>query len=1326
MRKLLYKVAIFFVVFSVVVSASFAHATSGTPNTLSYQGHLTDSGGNLLGGAGTTYYFKFSFWDSPTVGSGSKVWPLVSPGSSALTVKQGVFSVNIGDIDNGYPDVLDYNFNTNSKIYLQVEISSDNVTFETLSPRSPISSSAFSQVANQVNGTAQSSFGTTTPITNSLISAITTSINQVAMTIKGIAGQVANLFNIQDSSGNSLFTVTAGGNVGVGTTTPVSKLTVNGTGTFYGGDINIYSANQSPTGTGRITWGPTINGNSGALQITSGSTGFYGYGMTAHSASAGMTFGARGGSFNVTSDTGTNLTVLTGGNVGIGSTTPSGKLAIGNGFVYEDANSGILRIGSAAVSGIGNMAGPGFQFAKNSGGEGFRLDYSSTGNLALNMIKSSFVSTTSVAHIQLGAVGQSGIAGIRGNNGAVELTDNSIAPSLTDIYASFKRTGSYILSGNFGIGSTTPSGKLSIETGSTATKGLIVQGTSSQSVSLQEWLTSDSGDFAKINNNGTLEIRNNDPSPNEKALLSLYGPYGSMMFYGTHFTTSNINLADSTSLYLVRGGGNVGVGAFSGFVNSKFSVNGNAVIGSSYNLLTAPTNGLLVEGNVGIGIIAPSSKLDVLETRTVPLTANTAALNIDTTYSPTSNETTYSNRGAFFNSKKGGTFNIASIRGFEAQAENQGSGSVLEAVGFQSKVSNLGAGTIATGIGAFIPSPGGGGPITNAFGAYIGSQKVSGVGTGYGVYAIGANDLNYFAGNTGIGRVPSLGYNLEIASSTIIRSAGGRTLSLIPQDDGIMNITTSNTLYGFQFNGLYTAASARHSFQFNSSDAFVIKPTLSYFSGINLGIGSTTPSAKLTLLANTGDTNTYIMNVSSSTVSSADSLFRVRNDGRVFIGPADVTNSVSKLNVNGSAYVSSDLVVAGTLYMPTLSAGAGSNLKLATYNQPYVYITGDMSGTYPNLNFGIGTSTPRSVLDVPMSTAGQIAYIGSARFASPADQDANGLNSIRFYNAAGTSKGYIGYRQNDVAGIQIAGGNGSDTANLQLGNSSFKINTNGASGVSLVGGDGSGFTFSYGPSSAQKVVFANSGYVGIGTTTPAFPLDVYASTSSDQTYGYLNSSGLIGTSAGVNSYSIRAQGRVLAPEFNAVSDARLKDVQFELDPEMALSLITQLKPVSFKWKSDPDGQPVLGFLAQDVELIIPNAVSKVATANFSDQRTLDYNQLISVVIGAIKDIALKVANISKWFSSGGDKLNIQGEVCVDDTCITKDQFKQLLRTSGGYQQAVVGEGEGSSNVVVPPAEEDQTSTTTPETTSATEETVPAEEIAVPPEETPQEVPDVIE
>ncbi|MFA5830899.1 MAG: hypothetical protein WC878_03665 [Candidatus Paceibacterota bacterium] len=252
-KILILKIAVFLLFLSISVSTRAA----GTPLIFSYQGRLTDSSGNLVGGSGTAYYFKFSIWDNPTVSSGSQLWPIAPalPTSFSITVRQGVFNANIGDTDNGYPDALNYNFNSNKNIYLQVEVSATGGagTFETISPRQRISSALFAQVAGAVSGMGQSSFGTTTPIENAIITAESTSTSAIPLFIRAAAGQVADLFRMQDFSlnhlfsinslggifgsstlaigpsvGNTSFLVNSSGNVGVGTALPGRKFNVLG------------------------------------------------------------------------------------------------------------------------------------------------------------------------------------------------------------------------------------------------------------------------------------------------------------------------------------------------------------------------------------------------------------------------------------------------------------------------------------------------------------------------------------------------------------------------------------------------------------------------------------------------------------------------------------------------------------------------------------------------------------------------------------------------------------------------------------------------------------------------------------------------------------------------------------------------------------------------------------------------------------------------------------------------------------------------------------------------------------------------------------------
>jgi len=93
-------------------------------------------------------------------------------------------------------------------------------------------------------------------------------------------------------------------------------------------------------------------------------------------------------------------------------------------------------------------------------------------------------------------------------------------------------------------------------------------------------------------------------------------------------------------------------------------------------------------------------------------------------------------------------------------------------------------------------------------------------------------------------------------------------------------------------------------------------------------------------------------------------------------------------------------------------------------------------------------------------TAGQTSSIGAASFLSTADQTADGLNAIKLSNAAGTLKGYVGYRQNDLGGFEIAGqaSSGSLSSFIQFGNSRIKFLTSGPENVNALFLDGAGLS----------------------------------------------------------------------------------------------------------------------------------------------------------------------------------------------------------------------------------------------------------------------------
>ncbi len=195
---------------------------------------------------------------------------------------------------------------------------------------------------------------------------------------------------------------------------------------------------------------------------------------------------------------------------------------------------------------------------------------------------------------------------------------------------------------------------------------------------------------------------------------------------------------------------------------------------------------------------------------------------------------------------------------------------------------------------------------------------------------------------------------------------------------------------------------------------------------------------------------------------------------------------------------------------------------------------------------------------------------------------ANGYQAL-YYNTTGYGNTAIGSlalikNQTGVCNVAI----GFKAGYYETGSNKLYID-NSATSSPLIWGD---FT-----DGSEKLAF--NGNVGIGTLTPIFPLDVAISANSDQSYGYLNYLGHTGTASGTVPYSIRAVSRILAAEFNANSDARIKDVTGLSDMQSDLEIIKRLQVKEFQFIDKPvNGDKIKkGFIAQEVEQVFPEAVS---------------------------------------------------------------------------------------------------------------------------------------
>jgi hypothetical protein len=244
---------------------------AAAPSILNHQGRLLDSSGNLLGGSGTNYCFRFSLYNNSTVGLGTKIWPASTPATMTVSVVQGIFAVGIGDTSAG-GDVLDYNFEDSDSVYLNVEVANSvagscvGVTsFENLSPRQRIMSAGYAINANTLRGfsPSQTPSGDQIPVLTSgnlLLSGTNPQVNATgtqALVLQGGGGtgdvQFFSGLN-RITSGGALFLngpIVAGGlSVPSVTTTVLDAATI-----AFGGAIgtSVTSTNLVVTATSTLT-----------------------------------------------------------------------------------------------------------------------------------------------------------------------------------------------------------------------------------------------------------------------------------------------------------------------------------------------------------------------------------------------------------------------------------------------------------------------------------------------------------------------------------------------------------------------------------------------------------------------------------------------------------------------------------------------------------------------------------------------------------------------------------------------------------------------------------------------------------------------------------------------------------------------------------------------------------------------------------------------------------------------------------------------------------------------------------------------------------------
>lgn len=105
-----------------------------------------------------------------------------------------------------------------------------------------------------------------------------------------------------------------------------------------------------------------------------------------------------------------------------------------------------------------------------------------------------------------------------------------------------------------------------------------------------------------------------------------------------------------------------------------------------------------------------------------------------------------------------------------------------------------------------------------------------------------------------------------------------------------------------------------------------------------------------------------------------------------------------------------------------------------------------------------------------------------------------------------------------------------------------------------------------------------------------------------------------------------------AVSYNTSSDRRLKENIQPVTGTTGLSLVSQLRPVTFEWINNPALGEVLGFIADEVQQVIPQAVAGQPNAVDAEgnpiYQGIDLSKLVPVLTAALQEAATQINALS--------------------------------------------------------------------------------------------------
>jgi hypothetical protein len=110
--------------------------------------------------------------------------------------------------------------------------------------------------------------------------------------------------------------------------------------------------------------------------------------------------------------------------------------------------------------------------------------------------------------------------------------------------------------------------------------------------------------------------------------------------------------------------------------------------------------------------------------------------------------------------------------------------------------------------------------------------------------------------------------------------------------------------------------------------------------------------------------------------------------------------------------------------------------------------------------------------------------------------------------------------------------------------------------------------------------------------------------------------------------TFHANADVVAYSSTVASDEKLK-INIE-NTQYGLSDVLKLRGVDFNWKEKLDGRRDVGFIAQEVQKVIPELVREVDGLNGEDSHlAIDYGKVVPILVEAVKEQQGQIDSLKK-------------------------------------------------------------------------------------------------